>query len=122
MEGDEQDRIRRYARLYWNPRRLQRALHNGRRGGGSRRAARWKYFLYLHSTSQLADESNELGALDADGRFGAEEICYDNFLNGDVGTCDTRAEIATCRFGVCLRWTSGHYRELLSDEVVFSIS
>ena len=95
MEGNEQDRIRRYARPYWNPRRLQRTLDNVRRRGGSRRAVRWKYFLYLHSTSQRADESNDLGARDAGGRFGAEEICYDNFLNGDVGMCDTRAETAT---------------------------
>ena len=27
-------------------------------------------------------------------------LCSDNFLNGDVGTGDTRAEIAACRVGM----------------------
>ena len=104
-----------------NPRLLQRTLDKARRGGDSRRAARRKYFLYLHSTSQLADESNDLGALDAGGRFGAEEICQDDSLDSSAGTCNTRAAIVMCRFGVYSSWASDRSVELVSDNVGFFI-
>lgn len=57
------------------------------------------FFTFI-STAQLADESNDLGALDAGGRFGAEEICQDDSLNGDAGTCSTYADRDVSFWGV----------------------